>query len=120
MFKVTGAGDDDDAAGQIQQISSYPCCWKNCERQVEGKIPAIDFLVETFYACQFIYSCTFAVHFECYGGDKIMTMNKAADDKIEEEKKEAEVSEEEEDDYMHSYIAELGQPSAKQKGLIFS
>ena len=88
-------------------MSSYACKWKHCVKQVEGRIPDIDFLSETFFACQYFFSCTYAVHFECYGGEKLLMSNKV-DRNIElRDLREHSDTEEEDEIHVASYIEEL-------------
>ena len=102
-------------------MSAYPCKWKHCVKQEEGKIPDIDFLSETFFACQFIYSCTFAVHFECYGGEKITLSNKADRNfEVDNATKEEDSSESEDEIHVASYIDDLYKPEPKDETIVFN
>lgn len=88
-------------------VSEKDCSYNNCKYQEEGKNPPIDFLSEKYYACQFVYTCFFAVHADCYGGEQTYDLDELEE---EEEKKGDTESESEEDDdtEMTSYIEELG------------
>ena len=58
--------EEDDT--QLVAMSEKECAYANCKYQEEGKNPPIDFLSEKYYACQFVYTCFYAVHADCYGG----------------------------------------------------
>ena len=66
--------EENDEKSPLLFQSSKVCSYANCKYQVEGKNPEIDFLSEKYYACQFVYTCFFAVHADCYGGEKIEEM----------------------------------------------
>lgn len=98
--------NEDDEKVLIKE-SSKQCSFKNCIYQEEGKNPEIDFLAEKFYACQFVYTCFFAVHADCYGGEQQMDMEDFRQEEVEVEEQESE-EEEEPPIKMTSYIEELG------------
>ena len=95
---------------QLIGHSSKECSYANCKYQEEGKNPAIDFLSEKYFACQFVYTCFFAVHADCYGGEQTYDLDEEEDEEEKVVESESE-SEEEVDREMTSYITELGDVS---------
>lgn len=112
MSKVSLSKPDPDEPGSLVPATDDYCQYKNCKHQHEGENPKIDFMNEDFYACQYVFTCLYAVHVDCYGGEPKHLRHRHVEELLEldsEEGKESESGSEEEMQPLGSYIQEVEQ-----------